>query len=257
MRREILDDRVLGAVRFVDGVTRQGVTRALRVTAPGVRWLRNRRGLWVVARAPGLGAHTTAFRKPPARPALGSVTVTLTVRDPAGSYLARRAVLRLPRDPTPDAGASLFEPFEVPLYPAPAAAVFPSWALVRASVAAASGGAPIAGALLRVVLASATEPAGRGLSDGRGEALVAVPGIPVTTWSNDDGGGRGRRRPDESPVMVSEVPASVEAVADPAADAPPDPDDLETRRASLPSTTSSLALAPGRTLAVELAVELG
>ena len=147
------EQRVLGAVRFVDGTTRQPVSRELTVTAEGVRWLRNRRGIYVAAEAPGLGSHAAAFSAPPTEPALASVTVTISISDPAGSYLPRRAVLGLPRDPSPGAAesASLFVPVDVTLYPAPAARVFPNWALVRVAVADADTGAPLAGALLRVI----------------------------------------------------------------------------------------------------------
>jgi len=255
---------VLGAVRFVDGASGQPVSRKLTVTAPGVRWLRSRRGLYVVADAPGLASHSIAFDAPPAEPPLASVTVTLSVSDPAGGYLARQAVVSLPRDPSPGAAAdaSLFVPVEVTLYPTPAAQVFPNWALVRAAVADVDTGAPLAGALLRVLRNGDTEPTARGLSDARGEALVAVPGIPVTTWASDedeeDGEGEGEEAEEEPPVIVSEVAATVEAVFDPAlAGNLPDPEDLEARRDTLATVSAGIALAPGRTETVTLEVDLG
>ncbi len=258
----MLEQRVLGAVSFVDGVTGQPVSRRLAVAAPGVRWLRSRQGLFVVAEVQGLEDPAAAFDAPAAASPPASVALTLSVSDPNGGYLARRAVLSLPRDPSPaaDPRVSLFEPVEVNLYPAPAARVFPSWALVRAAVVDAASDAPLSGALLLVTLNGETEPVARGLSDARGEALVAVPGIPVTTWAADDADDAG---PDgveeESPVIVSEVAASVEAVfdPDPAADAVPDPEDLETRRGEMATVSAAIFLAPGRTEVTHLAVDLG
>jgi hypothetical protein len=81
------------------------------------------------------------------------------------------------------------------------------------------------------------------VSDARGEALVAVPGIPVTIW----GAGAG-------PVLVSEVDVTLETVFDPDAPAMPDPDDLEIRHAALPTGALAVRLAAGRELVAGLSV---
>ena len=239
MSADLLDRRALGAIRFVDAVTGVEADAPLRVRADGVRWIRNRRGWWIVASAPGLEAHTGAFAAPPAQPPVGSVRVDFVVEDPSGKYLARRAATALPRDPDPAKAAlpgSLFLPQDVLLFRAPAAAVAMGWATVRASVA--KGGRPLPGALLRLVRkgAGGTE-LGRGMTDARGEALVAAAGIPATTFEEGQGG-----------VLATEVDARLE-VRWKDGSPPPDPDAL----AALASLASKdVKLASGRTVAIRI-----
>ena len=242
-----VERRVLGAVRFTDAVTGVEVAAPLKVAAPGVRWLHNRRGWWVMTDAPGLDAHTAAFAQPPAQPAPGSVPVRLTVEDPSGRYLARSATLALPRDPDPAHAAddaSLFRPVEVRLFPAPAAAgLSAGWAVVRATVTGA-GGARLGGALLRVTRKTGGEVLGRGVSDARGEALLAVAGIPVTTWTEGSGG-----------VLSTAVETKVQVLWDAAAGPLSDPDDLERRRETTPALlvkTVPVTLTSGKELALTL-----
>ncbi|HEU0016092.1 MAG TPA: hypothetical protein VFQ45_20610 [Longimicrobium sp.] len=252
MSADLVDRRVLGAVRFVDAVTGDTVEGPLRVAAPGVRWTRNRRGWWVVAGAPGLEAHTGVFPTPPAQPPLGSVPVVLTVEDGAGRYLPRRYTLALPRDPDPkkaDRPNSLFRPADVPLYASPAGGVAAGWAVVRASVT--RGGAPAAGALLRVLRksdeAAPAAPAqvlGWGMADERGEALVAVAGIPVTTW--DEGG--------DGQVLATEVDARVQVYWEAGQAWPPDPDALAGKGRKAVGVAGA-RLAAGRTVTVSIALQ--
>jgi hypothetical protein len=227
---ETLDRRVLAALRFRDAVTGATVAGPLDVRAPGVRWIRNRRGWWVVALAPGLEAHTTAFQAPPAAPPVGSVALTVRVADPAGRYLPRVAALALPRDPDPAKAAkpeSLFQPLEVDLFPSPAAPVSPNWAVLRVSAADAPG------ALVRVVRKAAPDTVlGRGMTDARGEGLVAVAGIPVTTWEEGQGS-----------VLATEVEARVDLFWQAGA-GPPDPDALG--RMKKATKTATVKLASGR-----------
>jgi len=249
VRLERVERRVLGAVRFLDATTRLPVRSSLRVAGEGVRLVRNLQGLFVVQEAPGLAAHVEAFLAPPPHPALGGLRVELAVSDPGSRYLPRALSLRLPRDPDPaqaEEDDSLFRPVDALLYPAPAASVAPGWAVVRATVVRAGTGEPLAGALLRVVRKSDGEVLARAQSewrdDVRGEALVAVAGVPVTTW--------GDGAPDE-PVLVNELPVALEAFFDPAFDPAagraPDPDRMELLRLGLPSTQEDLKLASGRT----------
>ena len=100
----------------------------------------------------------------------------------------------------------------------------------------------------------------RGLTDWRGEALVPVAGVPITTWSTEPGA-----------VVVTEIPASLEcyfnpatgtrtAAADVAAGLAPvslplvDPQAIENGRAALPQSISPVVLAAGRALSVAIAV---
>ena len=96
--------------------------------------------------------------------------------------------------------------------------------MVRASVDARSTGAALPGALIRVVRSADSTPLGRGVSDERGEALVAIPGIPVTTWDSGSGS-----------VLAAEIDVTLHVVYDQAVVGPPDPDDLEARQATLPA----------------------
>jgi hypothetical protein len=241
-----VDRRVLGAVRFLDASTGTEVREPLTVTGPGVRWIRNRAGWYVIANAPGLDAHTDAFLAPPPAPPLESVGIALTVADPGGRYLPRQHTLRLPRDPDPlhaAAPGSLFRPIDVVLFPTPAARPPSGWSVVRASVTVVGTAAPVAGALVRVARSSDGQRLASGLSDARGEALVPVPGIPLTT--SDEGSG---------PVMATEVEVTVEVIVDPAAAGVPDPDDLEARRVALRVASTNVMLAAGRELVASFSI---
>jgi hypothetical protein len=244
MTAELLESRVLGAVRFTDAVTALPIDAPLRVVAPGVRWIRNRRSCWVVAAVPGLDAYEAAFAGPPSAPAVGSATLSFQVSDPDGRWLSRVASLALPRDGDPthvDQPQSLFTPVDVPLFPAPAAPTQRGWAVVYASVAGTAPDSRLAGALVRVVRDSDGVRIGAGLSDPRGEALIAVEGIPTTSLG--DGAG---------PVVAKEIVARLQVVWDPAAAAPPDPDALEARQAALLVRQTTARLASGRVLTMTL-----
>jgi hypothetical protein len=240
---------VLGAVRFLDAVTGLRILDPLVVSAPGVRWLRNRLGYYVIADAPGLARATESFGEQPADVPVGSVPIALTVRDPGGRYLPRRGTLRLPRDPDPsraDEPESLFRPVDVRLFPAPAAGTAPGWALIRATVFAGQTDRGLPGALVRVLRQRDGRHLASGLSDRRGEALVAVPGIPVTTWEEGEG-----------PVLATQVEVTLKAHFDPNAADPPDPDDLEARHLGLSASGDvNRSLASGQTLVATLAVTL-
>jgi hypothetical protein len=251
MIAELLDRRVLGAVRFVDAVTGLEVAVPLQVTSPGVRWIWNRRGWGVIADAPGLHHHTETFPAPPAGDAIGSRRVELGIVDPSGAYLARRVTIALPRDPDPEHAAapgSLFRPVEARMFRSPAAGVSLAWAVVRVSVSAAGTGRGLGGVLVRVLRgAAAPVVMASGMSDRRGEALVAVPGVPVTTFGSG------------ANVLATEVSVTLQAIVDPDGREPPDPDDLETRLGApgiRSASVEDVALASGRTVVQAIAVTL-
>jgi hypothetical protein len=260
---ERVDSRVLGALHCVDASTRAAVDTPLVVQAAGARIRRNRSGLYVIVQADALASHEAAFDAPPGSPALNSVVIAATLQDRSGRYLPRRLHVALPRDAAPaHAGQadSLFRPLQVPMYPAAAAPLGANWAVLRLSLAESSSGDALGGAL--VIVESSGAIVARGLSDWRGEALVPVPGVPVTTWSDDP-----------HAVVVSEVAAQVHVVYDPAAGtrtpaadvragrAPAvlplaDPDDLEARRGTLPMLAHGVQLAAGRPQSLSLALAL-
>ena len=259
--RERVERRILGALRCVDATTLVTIEDPLIVSAPGARVLRNRSGLYVIHDWTRLAAHRDAFDAPPAAPAVGSESLVLDVRDAAGRYLARRVAVALPRDPTPanlEQPGSLFRAIDVPMYPAASAKVSANWVELRATVRETTSGDGLGGALLRVV--TATGVLARGLSDWRGEALVPVAGVPITTWSTEPGA-----------VVVTEIPASLECYFDAgigtrtaaanvrAGIAPvtlplPDPQAIENGRAALPQSIVPIVLAAGRALSVTISI---
>ena len=246
---EHVDRRVLGAIRLVDAVSGAEIKESLDVRAEGVRFARNQRGYYVLFDAPGLQEHTHAFLTPPAAPPLGSIAVQLTVSDPAGRYMPRLAAITLPRDPDTqnvEADNSLFRPMTVPLLPSPSMAVSSGWAAVRVTVLAEGARQPLPRALLRVTRTVDGEPTllGRGLSDSHGDALVAIAGIPVTTWAEEE----------SESVIVTEIEATLQAVFDPAAGPIVDPDDLEARMEDLASASAAINLASGQEVRMTLLV---
>lgn len=260
---ERTESRVLGALRCVDASTGAGIDTPLQVQVAGARIRRNRSGLYVLVQADTLALHEGAFDAPPALPATGSLTFTASIEDPSGRYLPRLATFALPRDPLPANAAqagSLFGAIEVPMFPTGVAPLGANWSVLRVSVRDSTRGDALGGALLRV--RSGGEVLARGLSDWRGEALVPVPGVPVTTWSEDP-----------EAVVVSEIAAQLDGTFDAltgtrvsaaqvqAGQAPNtlprvDPQDLETRFALLPNATQALQLASGRSQSVSFTLAL-
>ena len=230
---ERLEDRALAALRFVDGPTGREVGRPLRLRALDGEavFVRNRSGLQVIASWTELAAH-----------------------------LPRRLSLALPRDPEGEGEEdSLFRPRVVRLFPAARSRTGPNWSVLRVTLTEDGTGDALGGGLVRVrrngdVLA-------RGLTDGRGEALVAAVGVPLLTFGEE-----------EDAVVVDEVAVTVEAAFDPdegtrmsaaalAAGEPPprpevDPDALDEDFDTLPQTALPLAVAARRSQAVSMAFDL-
>lgn len=262
MRQEHIDRRIIGAVRLVDANTGLQVPGPLSLDAEGVRFLRTRRDLYVICRAPGFREYTRAFDAPPALPPLQSVDLTLNVSDPTGRYFPRQSTLSVPRDPDPanaNTEQSVFRPMDVALFPTPTLRTMPGWAVIRATVVSAGDKpAPLPGALIRVLRVSDGTLLARSLTEWRGrtvgESMVPVSGLPVTTWGTDDDFG------DNSPVLLQEIQATLDVVYDPAFDpsgeAIPDPDDVESRRDDLATAQFTVALASGRSLVTTLPIPL-
>jgi len=241
--KETIDRRVLGALCFIDQVTGSRIKRTFRIHSPALGFTINRSFLHVIRSATGLASHLSAFETPPAAPQgpdLFSLNFTVTVRDPLGEYLDRHFSFQLPRDPDPDHDENLFEPIEIPMFAAPAARTRPNWSIIRAAVYDSEkmpARKPLPGVLLRVL-----DTEGRlltsGLSDPRGEAIVIVPGILITTFS------QGGEEPDDSDddsdapdptdwlaagsVIETQTPVQVESIVTPATPWPVDPATMET-----------------------------
>ena len=220
MISEDLDLRVWAALRPIDAVTRRPIETPVRVSGDGQVWKGNRVGLCVLrelhvpaSRREAFAGYERMFNAPPA--VVPAVNIAVTIEDPQGRWLSRRLHIDLPRAATAAAGVlpPLFEPIDVPLYPASHAPLAAPWAVVRVSVR--RGGAPAAGcAVTAHEPGDETRALGRGQSDERGEAVVAVPGVPAFMPS----GG-----PDP---FVRERTVDVTAVFEIGASAPPDTDEL-------------------------------
>lgn len=231
------------ALRCVDGNSGRLLAGPI-VRAAGERLVRNGSGVYVLLDRGGLPS------------------LAVTVEDPTGAWLPRRATVPLPRDADPAHAAaanSLFRPVELALYPAPAAPPPSGWAALRATVVRSGTDTPLGPALVRVTRTSDGALLGRGVTDWRGrvtgEALVAVPGVPAITFG--PGGGAGDDEDNNGAVLVSQIAVSVEAIFDPAAaGSPPDPDDLEARRGGLPRASVNAAVSAGAAASVRIAVPL-
>ena len=194
--------RVLAALRPVDGTTGMALRGPLDISGARARIVRNRSGLYVIHEWSRLAAHASAFDAPPALPAPGSERLELVLRDPVGRYLPRLASIDLPRDPRArrglalrgDGRAALSERFGRARYQLDRSTRQHHRQRRRRG---------LGGALLRIVAGG--EVLARGMSDWRGEALVPVVGVPVTTWSEDEGA-----------VVVTSIAATVEVYFDPA-----------------------------------------
>ena len=260
---ERVETRVLGALSVVDATTGTRIVDGLALEpAAGARLQRSGSGLYVIVHVAALAAQEASF-SPPTAPPLGSVAMDVRIADTFGRYLPRLATVTLPRDPTPaddPPASSLFVPVTLALYPSPSARTGANWATLRVTATDTHTGDALGGALLSVTVGAAV--VARGLTDWRGEALVAVPGIPVTTWSDDPG-----------EVVAHETAASVELLFDPAAGSrtpatqvvagqPPatlpcvDPDAIEAQRATLHPVSVAASLATGRSQTLSLTLAL-
>jgi hypothetical protein len=116
---------------------------------------------------------------------------------------------------------------------------------------------------LRVVDDSEGEVLSSGISDERGEALVIVPGVPITKFADDededDGGpdnGNGlddeEDDGEEPPVMVTTLPVRLEVSLDATGNWPVDPDVLEQQHAANLQQSVALTLKTGRTETVAI-----
>jgi hypothetical protein len=238
---EDVERRVWVALRPIDAVSRMPLDAALRVHGAGQRWLGNRTGLLVLHELSEPAAQRGEFEDYedsfPAPTAVAAVTIRATLEDPQGRYLARTVAITLPRSDVAAVGVlpPLFEPIDVPMYPAPSAPLAAPWAALR--VRAERGGQPAGGCAITVhEVGDTTALLGRGQSDARGEAVIAVPGVPLFIPS----GG--------ADAFVRELEAEATAVFEPAAVGPPDTDALAAASgAGFVRTTVSVVIASGRT----------
>jgi hypothetical protein len=192
MLLERIEQRCLGAIEFVDALSGVRVREPLRLECADLRLHANGSALYVIRGAAGLASHTEAFAEPPDEPPFEDREHHLTVTDPQQRYLPRRVAIKLPRRNAPQSDPdSVLRPIAVALYPGGARAVDPLWALVRASVFVLADGVRVGIANAWLTLQPALAGAGpvHALTDGHGEALLAVAGVaPVrpATGSDED-----------------------------------------------------------------------
>lgn len=240
---ENLDRRVFGAFQLVDAISRKPLLNALPVRSASLKLRAKPGGLYVVFDAPGMSGLATQFDVTSPWPAPASFEVV--VDDASRRYLPRRAQVAVPRALTPLADPnSVLAAQRVAVYPAPAAPTSPNWAVLRISVQDAARKA-LPWAATRVLRASDSAVLASGMTDHRGEGLLAIPGLGVR--ANANGGGA---------VMESSVAVLVQAIFDPTilnqnADWVPDPDLLlqapdspAFRRASVAAQVAGGAVLP-------------
>jgi hypothetical protein len=165
---ESVDRRVLGGFVFVDSITSTSITSPLNVTSEKLQIKGNRSGIYAIFNGPGFALLTDQFIPIGTWPPLHDFDITVT--DPGGQYLARRAQVQAPRKLV---GA--FAPQKITLYPSPRFIVELNWAVVRASVSSAAGD-QLPWSVVQVILKSDSTLLATGVADERGEALLAVAG---------------------------------------------------------------------------------
>lgn len=207
---EKIERRVLGAVRCLDGTTAQPIARRISITGERMTFVRNLGGLYVVMQASELEKYTESFQAQPTDVTVESVTRRVTVHDPLGLYLPRQMMLSLPRDSSAENATnetSLFRSVDIHLFASPAAVPFPGWALIRLTIVRKASRHRLPWCLIRVIRTGGTEPRllAVGLADQRGEALVPVVGIPVTTFAETS-----------DTVVATDMEVALEVVIDPA-----------------------------------------
>jgi len=193
---ESRDHRVLGGFIFIDAITGASIVDPLAVTGTNLRLRASNNGVYAIFDAPGFSGLTTQFDLTAAGwPAAQSFEIT--VQDPSRRYLARRAQVQAPQG-----FDSVFNPQQIFLYAGPSAVLAPNWAMVRASVTgSADRGLPWA---VLQVIRSDNSVAATGMTDARGEALLAVTGLGVQVSGTASGS-----------VTERTIPVTVQAWFDP------------------------------------------
>jgi hypothetical protein len=240
---ESIDRRVLGGFVFVDAITGASIVDPLKVTSTILQLRLNRSGVYAIFDAPGFVAQTNQFIPAAPWPAVQSFEVT--ARDPSLRYLARRAQVQAPQSLT-----GVFSPQQIPLYASPSAVLAPNWAVVRASVTGSAGNA-LPWAVLQVIKSDNTVAAA-GMTDARGEALLAVMGLGVQVSANASGA-----------VTETTIPVTVQAWFDPSVLQQPagwiaNPDDIlgNLSNASLKTGKLSGTLGAGQVLLAPITISV-
>jgi hypothetical protein len=202
---EQVDRRVLGAFQFVDAVTRLPVAVAAKVEvrraelvnaatgievslqAASVQIRQTKSAFHAILRAPFFDPYAASFIDPqnPPETLERRLRLNLAVTNAGAHYLPQQFQFDLPCALDRTASDSVFRPRAVNLFRAPGAPVLGGWSVLRVRVTQLNTGLPLSAVLVRVFRGPRGTndlPIGQGMSewrgDLRGEALVAVAGIP-------------------------------------------------------------------------------
>ena len=252
-RQEFVDRRVLGGFRCVDSITGKTIVAPLAVTNSVLTIRPNRSGTWIVFNGTGLAPLTNDFLPPGSWPA--STAFDVSIQDHSGMYLSRRAKIQIPAKLAPASDpASVFTPQVIPLFASSSASVGANWAVIRASVVRA-GVTPVQGlamSLIRVIRTSDNAVLATGMTDQRGEALLAVPGLGVRASSSSSGS-----------VMEATTAVSVAAYFDATVQTQPagwlpNPDEIlaNLSGASVKSATQTALLGAGLSLTLNFSISV-
>jgi hypothetical protein len=233
--KEEIDRRYLGALLFIDQVTKGVVRRSLDIEANGLGFVANLSSLHVILSAAGLESHTVSFLSPPDEPEVKSMVFNLTISDPLHKFLPRTKRIDLPRNPDPKEEYNLFTPIEVVMFPAATASLSPNWSVIRASVFKDASEQPLRGSLLRLTREEDGGLIASGLTDQRGEALIIAAGIPVHNFAKaaeqpDDGDSDHDDWVAAGAVVEKETAVRLEVVVEWTLPWPVDPEELEENR---------------------------
>jgi hypothetical protein len=242
---ESTDRRVLGGVIFVDAITGASVVDPLTVTSTALKLRANRSGVYAIFDAPGFSGLTTQFNPVTGWPTTAQSSFEVTVQDPRLRYLARRTKVQAPQLIT-----DVFNPQPVALYASPSAVLAPNWATVRVSVTG-NDGSRLPWAVVRV-LKSDNTPVTTGMTDSRGEALLAVMGLGVQVSANTSGA-----------VTETTIPVTLQAWFDPSVRQQPprwipNPDDIlgNLSNPSLKTATHTDVLGAGHVLLASIKISV-
>jgi hypothetical protein len=267
---ENVDRHVLAGFCCVDAITSNSVVDPLSVIAAPLSLRRGASGIFAVMDAPGIDRSKTQTLIPDPASWPGPTSYEITIQDPSLRYLARRATIKVPQplpptinrgDSTPAPTTSttpvgapaplppLTTPQKVVLYPSPAAPLTSFWAVIRASVVSKDVPAKtLAGA---VVEASTDSNTAIGVTNPKGEALLAIPGLTLQLSSSGSGS-----------VIEKTTTVTLNAWFDAALLGKPanwiaNPDDILNNRSTMKAADKqTLQLAPGQTLFVTFAISL-
>jgi len=251
MSLDVLDRRVLAAVRFTDPATGASVPDGLRVESSAT-FRENRSGYWVLWPQGVLDDHRFAFSEAPGSPAEGSITVQGTVHDALRRFAPRAFSIDVPR-----VGDDLHTPVDVMLPSGPGRPVRQTWAAVWVSVHWDTDPdhpepVPIQGALVRLSSDDLGGLRGIGLTNVRGQALVVGAAIPRNAPSGMDSGSVLRPATNHDLNVVVETGQTHARTGRRLS--VPDPDDLWDRRGALTTFSSVVALNAGDSEALSFTV---